>query len=445
MQFVTEIIVVLMLMAFLLWTETLSSLVVIVSLSIALSIFYLVIRRKLAILGEKYNFYNGQIIQQVNQGLGSIKETKILGREHFFDKIYSQNVKEISNIYHFQQVIGLLPRNYIETITITIILSIMIYLLSVGAEASSILVQVTIFAIAAIRLMPSLSRISAVFAVIKFYIPSLEEAYSDFIMCEKHTFSNVEAKDGEKFSFNNLISIKGISFIYENAKSEALKNISLDIEKKNSVAFVGPSGSGKTTTVDILLGLLKPNTGGVYIDGCDIEEGLRAWQSHIGYIPQQIYILDDIIKRNVAFGVLDKDIDEDKVWNALRVAQLEDFVKSLPDGLNAKVGEHGARVSGGQRQRIGIARALYHDPEVLVMDEATAALDNETEKAFMESIDSLSGKKTIVLIAHRLSTVQNCDKIFYLSKGKLVASGTYPELMEKSPEFKKMAEASNKS
>ncbi|MBF0512294.1 MAG: ATP-binding cassette domain-containing protein [Candidatus Omnitrophica bacterium] len=235
--------------------------------------------------------------------------------------------------------------------------------------------------------------------------------------------------------------MKDVSFSYENAKSNAVTSVSLAIGKNTTVGMVGSSGAGKSTTVDIILGLLSPSSGNVFVDGMDIRHHLRAWQSKIGYIPQMIYLCDDTIKSNIGFGLDEKEIDEAKVWEALRLAQLEEFVRGLPLGINTVIGERGIRLSGGQRQRISIARALYHDPEILVMDEATAALDNETERDFMEALGGLSGGKTIIIIAHRLTTVQACDKIFFLKEGRLMAQGTYQELLQNCPQFRDMAQS----
>ena len=233
--------------------------------------------------------------------------------------------------------------------------------------------------------------------------------------------------------------MEGVGFYYENAKTPALEHVSLSILKNSLVGFIGPSGAGKTTAVDIILGLLEPSSGRVLVDGADIHSHLKSWQSTVGYIPQTIYLCDDTIRNNVAFGLDEKEISDEKVWHSLRLAQLDEFVRSLPQGIETTVGERGVRISGGQRQRIGIARAVYHDPQVIVMDEATAALDNETERLFMEALTGLSGQKTIIVIAHRLTTVQQCDKIFFLKDGKLVSEGKYLELSRDCQEFRKMA------
>ena len=250
-------------------------------------------------------------------------------------------------------------------------------------------------------------------------------------------------RNDEVLDFAREIHIDSLGYAYPGQKGNALHDITITIPKNASIGFVGASGAGKTTIVDVLLGLLTPTEGRVLVDGKDIHEGISAWQRKIGYIPQQIYLTDDTIRRNVAFGLPDEEIDDEAVWAALEAAQLRDLVEALPERLDAEVGEHGSRLSGGQRQRIGIARALYRRPEVLVMDEATSALDNQTERHFVEALDRLQGEHTMIVIAHRLSTVRGCDTLYMLDDGRLVAQGTYEELMQSSEAFRRMAQSAH--
>ena len=231
-----------------------------------------------------------------------------------------------------------------------------------------------------------------------------------------------------------------VTYSYPNAAETALKDISLSIQRGQSVGFVGATGSGKTTMINVLLGLLRPKEGLITVDGQNVHNNLRGWQNNIGYIPQSIYLLDDTIRHNVAFGVPEEDIDDEQVWTAIRAAQLDEHVKSLPDGIETFVGERGVRLSGGQRQRVGLARALYHNPDVLIMDEATSALDNETENHVMQALEALKGDRTIIMIAHRLSTVRDCDQLFFLKEGRIEARGTYDELCAIHGDFRRMAE-----
>ena len=259
------------------------------------------------------------------------------------------------------------------------------------------------------------------------------------IKCIAFDTNEQKTKTTKTLSFNSTIELHNISFKYDLSNKLALENICLQIPRRSSIGIVGPSGSGKTTLIDIILGLLETTEGEVRIDGENIAQNLSSWQKQIGYIPQHIYLSDDTIRCNVAFGIAEEKINDDMVWDALRMAQLDDFVKKLPEELETRVGERGARLSGGQRQRIGIARALFHNPALLIMDEATASLDNETERAFIQAIEKLSDEKTMIVIAHRLSTVENCNKILLLKDGKLMALGTYDELLGSNSDFQKMA------
>ena len=268
--------------------------------------------------------------------------------------------------------------------------------------------------------MPSLNRVIGMVATIRFHRSAVNAVHSDLSLLEKtvalgdpHRVSSCE------LAFEHRIDLREISFRYPNANQDVLSHVSLVIPKGCSTAFTGPSGAGKTTVADVILGLLEPTSGQVLIDGRDIRDDLSAWQRQIGYIPQFIYLTDDSIRRNVAFGVNDNEIDDTKVWAALRYAQLEELVQDSPEGLDTCVGERGVRLSGGQRQRIGIARALYHDPEVLVLDEATSSVDTETEKEIIKAVEQLSRKKTLIIIAHRPSTVEKCDMKYEVKSGKI--------------------------
>jgi len=338
-------------------------------------------------------------------------------------------------------VLGYSTRFIVETVTITLVLGVVLTLLTLGRNPGSILATFSLFAVAAIRLMPTVNRFVAALIQIRFGIPSLDEIHAHLNECEKFVTHTSEIKHEEKMTFENQIELRDISFRHDESEKLSLDSIMLSIPKRATVGFVGPSGAGKTTIVDIIIGLSKPLAGKVLVDGKDIHESIFSWQNQIGYIPQSIYLLDDTVRNNVAFGLPEDSIDDKKVWNALKLAQLDEFVKSKEKGLDTMVGENGVRVSGGQRQRIGIARALYFEPHVLVMDEATGALDNETERVLMGSIETLGRQKTIIIIAHRLTTVKNCDMIFYLDQGRLMASGPYESLIEKSSEFRQLAQA----
>ena len=282
-----------------------------------------------------------------------------------------------------------------------------------------------LFSAAAFRLLPSVNRLIGAFQGLRYSVPVINLLFNEFRL-----FDSLPSQKNIKHAlhFQSVVSLDHVDYQYDSAHTLALNNISLRIPVGASVGLVGPSGGGKSTLVDIILGLLPPTQGHVKVDGFDIQTNLRGWQDQIGYVPQSIYLTDDTLRRNVAFGLSDDMIDEVAVTKAIRLAQLDDFVKSLPDGVNTVVGERGVRLSGGQRQRIGIARALYHDPAVLVLDEATSALDTATEQGVMEAINALHGTKTLIIVAHRLSTVAQCDRLYRIEQGKIVAEGSFEQV-----------------
>ncbi len=388
----------------------------------SLLIFY-IIREKLGSFGSAAHKYSTILIKLVNEAFGSIKETKILGREEYFIKHFMKNNRLYNKTWIYPKLIELMQRSTIETLFIVCVIVIAIFTLVTGKETISLLATLTLFAAAAFRLVPSVNRINSSIGSIKIYSPVLDIIYHDLTrtrptVIKTHRF-DYDQPPSARLTFQKGIELKNISFRYPDTNLNTLSSVSISIPKGHSIAFIGPSGAGKTTIVDIILGLLKPDSGKILVDGCNIHENLDLWQQHIGYIPQNIYLSDNTIRRNIAFGLDDTEIDDNKVWAAIKNAQLEEVVMALPEGLDTRIGEHGLRMSGGQRQRIGIARALYNDPEVLVMDEATSSLDTETEKELSNAIDRLSGQKTLLIIAHRMTTVEKCDMRFYIRNGKI--------------------------
>jgi ABC-type multidrug transport system fused ATPase/permease subunit len=299
-----------------------------------------------------------------------------------------------------------------------------------GSELSEILPVLGLFGASAFRLLPAVNRMINNFQLINVSRPQVADIFSDL----KTSFKIVD-RSVEHSNFKRVISISQVSFSYETASAQALNEVSIDIARGEAVGLVGPSGSGKSTLVDILLGLLEPTSGRVLVDGDDIHDNLRGWQDQIGYVPQSIFLTDDTLRRNVAFGLPKDQIDHDAVKSAIRSAQLEDFIASLPDGLDTIVGERGVRLSGGQRQRIGIARALYNNPDVLVLDEATSSLDTETEHGVMQAVQALQGEKTVIIVAHRLSTVEYCDRLYRLENARIVDEGTFSEVTSRTKDL----------
>ncbi|MBF0595250.1 MAG: ABC transporter ATP-binding protein [Candidatus Omnitrophica bacterium] len=434
----TEGLLVLCLLAVLFRTNFMMTLAAMTVLAGGLLMYFYFLQDRIQSWGEKNNLHNALYWQQLNQGLGSIKESKLLGKEMFFVDRFYHHMTQMTRQQCKSDVVAKSPKLFIEVIVVGLVMSAMAICLLAGQAPGSIFVTISLFAIVSVRLMPSLNKISGSWASFKFFLPSFEAIYDDLVACEKIEGQLRARTTGAPLSLTKEIRLEDVSFSYENAPGLALDHVSLTIPRNGLVGFIGPSGAGKTTVVDMILGLLDPSGGKILVDGVDIHTHLRSWQTVIGYIPQTIYLCDDTIRNNVAFGLAAAEISDEQVWRSLRLAQLDEFVRSLPEGLNTTVGERGVRLSGGQRQRLGIARTLYHDPQVLVMDEATAALDNETERSFMEALLGLSGERTIIIIAHRLTTVQQCDKIFFLKDGRLVSEGRFEELSVSCPEFRKM-------
>ena len=435
----TEGFLVLCLMGVLLKTNFVITIVAITVLFGGMLVYVYFLKGKIYHLGEKDYLHNAMLWQQMNQGLGSIKESKLLGKELFFVGRFRYHADQISNQQSQNDVISKSPKLFVEVIAIGLVMSAMAFSLLAGKAPGEIFVTMSLFALVTVRLIPSLNKISGAWGAFSFFQPSFNAIYDDLVACERLEGKICARTVGEPLIFSKEIRLESVVFYYQNVQTPALDHISLTIPKNSLVGFIGPSGAGKTTAVDVILGLLDPSEGKVLVDGVDIHSHLRSWQQTIGYIPQTIYLCDDTIRNNVGFGLDRPEIDDEQAWKSLRLAQLDDFVLSLPQGLDTVVGERGVRLSGGQRQRIGIARTLYYDPQVLVMDEATAALDNETERSFMDALISLSGKRTIIIIAHRLTTVRHCNKIFFLKDGRFVSDGTYDELSASCPEFRKMA------
>ncbi|MBO0350646.1 ABC transporter ATP-binding protein [Phormidium pseudopriestleyi FRX01] len=407
--------------------------------------FYQFVRIKLSQLGNARQYHQVQEIQTINQAFGGVKEAKVLGREQFFLEVYRQHNSASNRTLQYFQIVSQLPRLFIETIAVVGLMLIFVSVLVQGRELSEVIPTLSLFAAAAFRLMPSINRILNSVTTIRFSSYAVNVIYHDLRelqpLLESSQLVNFTSKLADtKPVLETFIELRNVFYRYPAASDNALKGVSLTIPKGTSVGFVGSSGAGKTTIVDVILGLLPPTQGQVLVDGRDIYDNLSAWQRLIGYIPQSIYLCDDTLRNNIAFGIPADRINEDGIESAVESAQLTELVKSLPQGLDTLVGERGVRLSGGQRQRVGIARALYHNPEVLVMDEATAALDNQTEAGVMEAVEKLSGEKTLIMIAHRLSTVKNCDRLYFMNQGQIIDSGTYDELCQRNHKFKRMAQ-----
>ncbi|MGE5423092.1 MAG: ABC transporter ATP-binding protein [Ignavibacteriales bacterium] len=419
-SFLSEALVIICILVILAVVDPLSTLSITVFIGGSTYLVYHKVKQQLDKYGKLKPVYDTEMIKWVNQGLGSIKETKVLGREEFFTNRYCQEGVKSAQASLLSQVASAFPRFFIETITVFGMLLIIAINIWQGKTLASIISILGLFTMAAFRMMPSMTRIFSAMSSMRFAIPVLEYIYDDVILERSYKQKMNNQTAGTEFKDFTDITISDLSFRYPETDELVLKNIKMKIKRGTSIAVIGPSGAGKTTLIDILLGLLHPDKGDIKVGGKSIYQNLGAWQQQIGYIPQNIYLLDDTIRRNITLGVPDPQIDEDRVLYCIKVAQIDTFVNDLPEKLDTLVGELGVRLSGGQRQRIGIARAIYHDPAILVMDEATSALDNETERYVTDAIEQLGKEKTIIVIAHRLTTIEKCDVRYTIEDGQIV-------------------------
>lgn len=411
-----ELAVILAMMALLLWLSPAPALISIMVLGGVTVGFHFLVRRKVRHYGLLQQTEQAQRIKSISQGLGGIKEIKVLGREDYFVDAFATHERGFSEVTRYAMVLNQMPRLFMETVAFSALFLAVAGVLLSGGSTTGLLPTLALFAMAAVRLMPSVNRIQGSVTRISYYRPSIQVVCTDARQEPEASTGKPESGD---LDFAHEIALRGISYTYPGAGSPSLQGVDLTIPKGASVALLGPSGAGKTTLADIILGLLQPSAGQILVDGQDVSLALPSWQRHLGYIPQTIFLSDDSIRRNVAFGIPDAQIDDDKVWSALELAQLKAHVEAMPEGLDTVVGERGVSLSGGQRQRVGIARALYHNPDVLILDEATSALDADTEREISHSIDALAGRKTLIIIAHRLATIEKCSLKFHLHDGRV--------------------------
>lgn len=424
MNFASELMVSLCLGVFLLITDWKMCLLMVLLLGVLTLINVKVIKKHLNIAGEGSRITQAGMYKWILQGASGIKDVKVLRREYYFTDRYSDSAEGYADNQIKYNVLTNLPRLLIEAVAILGILIYVMISMLMGVNIASLMTTIAAFAVAAMRLLPSVNRLNTYIANIAYFEPALDFIYENVNtkgLSEENVLitHNPTEEYVPALTFKDTIELRDITFAYPNTDKNIFTHADMTVPIGASVGVVGASGAGKSTIVDIMLGLLEVKSGEILCDGIDAIEHYSEWLSHIGYIPQTIYMLDDSIRRNIAFGVDDSDIDDDRVWAVLKEAQMMDFVKDLPDGLDAQIGERGVRISGGQRQRLGIARALYHNPQILIFDEATSALDNDTETAIMDAIDSLHGQKTMVIIAHRLRTIENCDIIYEVKDEKI--------------------------
>lgn len=422
LQFLAEFSVSVVLVIFLLVQDWVSTVAVATLLFLFMGLFTIFFRKVLVKIGEESRQANVQVTKWLFQAFSGIKEIKVANRETFFIANYDRSYKDCARAQRQQSVLTYLPKPVMETVCIcSLMLAMIIKITVLKSDIASFVTTLSVFAVAAFRMLPSFNKITGYISGMMFNKPAIDAVYKDLMEIEQLMVQKTEEQiDTQKVSLTTAIELKNVSFRYPESDRWILKEANLGIKKNTSVAFIGASGAGKTTAADLILGILQPEEGIITINGTEIKKCMASWHEAIGYIPQTIYLMDDSIRANVAFGIPDSEIDDAAIEKALREAQLDQFVHTLPDGVNTMIGDRGVKLSGGQRQRIGIARALYRNPSVLVLDEATSALDNDTEKEVMEAIDGLHGTRTLIVIAHRLSTIRKCDKIYEVGNGGFI-------------------------
>ncbi len=424
MSLITNGLITVLLIVYLILVDFWLTLAIVLGLTVYSVVYFLIVRGKLREAGEERRSISVRMIKAIYQAVGGIKEVKVMGRERYFVDTYASNGEAFIQNQKRYTILSSVPKRLVEILCISGVLGLVAIKIATRQDLSAVVGSLSAFAVATIKLLPSANSINSIINSMSYQMPGLDaiceligDNWGDNI--EQAKVSTEDRGEGVSHSQQDIV-IDDVSFTYPEAEEPVLKNVSLTVRPGTSVGIVGVTGAGKTTLVDIILGLLEPQQGRILYGSADIREDYAAWQSRIGYIPQNIYLTDESIRANVALGIYDEEIDDARVWKALEGAQLADFVRAQKSGLDSVIGERGVRISGGQRQRIGIARALYHDPDILFLDEATSALDTETERAVMESIHLLSREKTCIIIAHRVTTIENCDEIYRVADGSLV-------------------------
>ena len=385
-------------------------------------------KKKLTFWGERKQILGGILIKDLQESFGGVKDLIILNKQEYFINKYKKNYEELSVILGSINILNLLPRLYLELFAILVLCGLVLVLNYFGDPATVIPI-LGIFVAGSFRMIPSANRIISSMQIVRYCSPVIDVLYQEFVMIKSNNYSNIVNKNIP--IFNNTLSVNVNNFKYGKDQDFSLSEINLKILKGCSIGILGPSGSGKSTLIDIIIGLYPIENGKVLIDEINVQLCLKNYQKLIGYVPQNIYLMDDTLKKNIAFGVPDSEISDKQIENVIKLSKIDQFVNELEFNVDTIIGERGVKLSGGQRQRIGIARALYHNPEILILDEATSALDNVTERAIMDSVYSFQGEKTIIIVAHRHSTVENCDILYYIKNGKIIDSGIPKNLLNK--------------
>ncbi|MGH7900318.1 MAG: ABC transporter ATP-binding protein [Thermodesulfobacteriota bacterium] len=448
LQMIANSVVALFILIFLIVIDPLLAIGVILVFGFTYALIYTLVRRKLARTGKKSIKVNTERFKIANEAFRSIKYIKLLGKEEEFLEYYLPYSSRYTSYMATNEVIGSIPGYAIDSIAFGGILVIVLYLLTVKQDLSYTLPLIGVYAFAVRRLIPALKVMLKGLTSLRFNLALIDLLYKELNSNDDKNVSILINRDKiERLPFREKLELKNITFYYPGTRESIIRNLNLCIKAHTSVAFVGETGAGKTTIVDIILGLLRPNEGSLLIDDVEItDEILPMWQKNLGYVPQEIYLQDDTLARNIAFGVSKDHVDMDAVVQASKIASLHDFVMNeLPDRYETVIGEQGVRLSGGQRQRIGIARAVYHNPAVLVMDEATSALDGVTESVVLDAIKNLSKLKTLILITHRVDTARDCDVLYLVDHGHITAEGTFDELINSNLQFRNMAKVKHRA
>jgi len=407
------------------WQDLPALILLVTLLGTTIISYNLLFRHKISMYGEKANIASTTMLQGINEGIGGLKEIRILGKEKYFLNMVRSGAEGNAFYSAKAEVLSSTPRFILELVLISFIVLLVVFTILLGDDLKVLASTLGMFGVASIKLLPSANTISTGLVNLRFGRDGVNRLYKEVMSFEQ---INIREK-GEQFDTNDSVfsslAFKNVSFRYSKSKQNALNQISLEINAGEAIGLIGASGSGKTTLLDVLLGLLERHEGEISFNKKPIESSLAEWRSQVAYLPQDIFIIDNTLKHNVALGLKTEEIDESKIRASLKQARLTELVEQLPLGLDTVLGEHGVRLSGGQRQRVALARAFYYNRSVLVMDEATSALDNETEQEIVNEIQQLKGKKTLIVIAHRLSTLRHCDRIYRLSDGKIVETGTY--------------------
>ena len=430
LRIVTEMIVGLFIFVFLIFQDAFVLFMLVFLLGGFIFLYDFIFQKRIKKYGHLVNTYSTKMFKNINESVHGLKEVRILGKEkYFYDKVLS-NATGLSQTMKLKDFISSVPRYFLELIMIFFVVFLVVLYSYQGKALELVVPILTMFSIAAIRLFPSVNQIVSGISHIRFGRPVVALLYKDLKVSNYYNFDQ-KINSIDETSIFKSIELRDVSFAYPNRDYKVIDNLTIKVKKGDSVGIIGPSGSGKTTLLDILLGLIEVDQGKVLFNNDDLKNCYSEWKTHVAYIPQNVFIIDDTFVRNIALGIPDDLVDNTKLDNAIKQSKLTDLLSQMPEGVNTLLGENGIQLSGGQRQRIAIARSFYHNRDVLVMDEATSALDNETEAEIVDEIYNLKGDKTLIVIAHRLSTVKHCDHIYRIEKGEIVQQGDYQSVVGK--------------